>query len=154
MVLTPKRRRWIRHAHEACGVEQTQQAIRGLAVSQYHHENGYLGIEYALGPIRQGQSIESRVEMMAAKAPQVRSPYDTLTVEQLVASFDVGMRPEVWSWLGGINEMLLSPDSDALRNRGEYELKRFRDQGYEIVTEEGDTAIGRRQRIIGARAIA
>jgi hypothetical protein len=72
-VLTPQRRKWISVAHKEAGVEQTQEAIRGLAASDYHRENQYTGIEYAI-VAKRGQTVESRVAFMAAKAPSASKP--------------------------------------------------------------------------------
>jgi hypothetical protein len=80
-VLTPKVRKWIADAHKH-DVEMTRQAIRGLAASDYHRQNGYVGIEYAIKP-KAGETMEGRLSMMAAKAPAIRADGRT-TVDELL----------------------------------------------------------------------
>jgi DNA-binding transcriptional ArsR family regulator len=81
--LTPKVRRWIADAIKAVGVDESKRAIDGLAASEYHRSNGYVGIEYALRP-KQGQTVESRVAFMASKAGAAIS--EVTTVAALLAT--------------------------------------------------------------------
>lgn len=83
--LTPKVRRWIADAIKAVGMDECKQAIAGLAASEYHRQNGYVGIEYAIVP-KQGQTIESRVAMMASKAGERRAPDQPTTVAALLVT--------------------------------------------------------------------
>jgi hypothetical protein len=144
MTLTPQRRRWIRNAHEACGVEQTQQAIRGLAASEYHRTHGYTDLSYAIAP-KSGRSIDGQIEMMASKAPATRNPYDALTVDELVASFDAESEDMIWEWISDINRWALRPN-DQTQPQAERQIARFRNSGFEVLIVEG--------RVAGARTIA
>lgn len=83
--LTPKVRKWIADAIKAVGVDDCKRAVSGLAASQYHRDNGYVGIEYALVP-KKGQTIDSRVEMMAQKAGTAPTrPNGPTTLSSLMA---------------------------------------------------------------------
>jgi hypothetical protein len=87
-VLTPKVRKWIADAHQAVGADQTREAIRGLAASDYHREHGYVGIEYAIVPKR-GQTIEGRIEQMAARAANAsQRPEGGRTIKDIVANIN------------------------------------------------------------------
>lgn len=81
--LTPKVRKWVADAIKSVGVDQCKLAIDGLAASEYHRTNGYVGIEYALRP-KQNQTIESRVAFMASKAGPATS--EVTTVSELLRS--------------------------------------------------------------------
>lgn len=87
--LTPKVRKWIADAIKSVGVEDSKLAISGLAASEYHRDNHYVGIEYALVPKR-GQTIESRVEMMAGKVSDGKSSNAAPTVRELLANLPSG----------------------------------------------------------------
>jgi hypothetical protein len=151
-VLTPKVRKWIADAHRAVGVDATRQAIRGLGASDYHRENGYVGIEYAIAPKR-GETIEGRVEKMAAKAT-AQPPNSLLSMAQLIerfpSEFHARLRSEV---LGPIEAMPqssdggrdLGPDGRDRYLKGQAQLQAMRGYGFEIVFEG--------ERIAGARKL-
>jgi len=144
-VLTPKVRRWIRDAHEAVGVDETRKAIQGLAASDFHRNKGYVGIEYAIRPNRD-ETIEGRISFMAAKAPQARNANGTLTVEELVASFDAESQDMIWEWIGDINRWALQPQIPNTKVQADRQIERFRHNGFEVLIEKG--------RVAGARTIA
>lgn len=88
--LTAKVRTWIAAAIKAVGVDDCKLAIDGLAASDYHRQNGYVGIEYALKP-KQGQTIESRVAFMKSKAGHRPDSSNTrTTVQELMADVPSG----------------------------------------------------------------
>lgn len=73
--LTRKVRKWLADATESCGLDLVLKAIDGLAASDYHRQNGYVGIEYAIKP-RQDETLEGRLTFMAAKASGVMQQSD------------------------------------------------------------------------------
>jgi hypothetical protein len=125
-VLTPKVRKWIKDAHAAVGVEQTQQAIRGLASSEHHRTNGYVGIEYAIRP-KQNETVEGRIAMMAAKAPSVT---DRLTPERdVLAKFDPDTQESIYGWVNEIRASLRSPDAKGLKDSADWCWKQLQRMG-------------------------
>lgn len=67
--LTARVERVIRAALEVREPPMLCQAISGLAASEHHRDGGWLAIEYAIGKVKKGESIEDRIDTMAAKAP-------------------------------------------------------------------------------------
>lgn len=135
--LTPQVRKFIANAHKAVGVEQTNQAIRGLAASEYHRQNGYVGIEYALVPKR-GETIEGRIAMMSAKATDPQSGNERTTVQRLIGRLPSEVQPMVRNWVTGVEDMLRNPTNVALQQTGQGRLKDLRDKAHmEPVIEDG-----------------
>lgn len=64
-----RRKRIIRRALEYRTVDECRRAIDGLAASDYHVQNRYLDIQYALG--LRNESPDERIDKMAIKAPHV-----------------------------------------------------------------------------------
>jgi hypothetical protein len=138
-VLTPKVRKWIADAHQAIGVEMTRQAIEGLAASDYHRENGYVGIEYAIVPKR-GETIEGRAEKMSARVRTNASSPEKGSLAELAADIrskhGKGVLAE--SLLDGIEQVqawLRNHDHPGLRSVGERAASKLRQFGYELVID-------------------
>lgn len=146
MVLTPQRRKMIANAHKATSVELTQQAIRGLAASEYHRENNYTGIEYAIVPKR-GQSIETRIEFMAGKAPAPGATGNgVMTVDQLVEQFAPEYRQRVMDEiLKPIVRSLTEKHNHEAVDEGNRQLRRLESYGYKLVIE-GERVVGARRK--------
>lgn len=140
--LDAKTRKWIADAIKACGVEECKRAISGLAVSEHHREGGWLGIEYALKP-KAGQSIQSRVEMMAAKAP--RSAGGSTVVKDLLAVFSPSQRERVASKMLDVRRRNMDPDSSMLKDIGDAAEEWLRVQANIVVvsSEGGQITWGR-----------
>jgi hypothetical protein len=67
--LTPKVERVIRAALEVREIPMLLKAISGLGASEHHRDGGWIAIEYAIGKVKKGESVEDRIDAMAAKAP-------------------------------------------------------------------------------------
>jgi hypothetical protein len=65
-ILTPERRKIIREALEVRGVEECCDAVRGLSHSQYHRDNGYADIRYALRGGGKKPSADATIDRMGA----------------------------------------------------------------------------------------
>jgi hypothetical protein len=67
--LDATRRRVIEQALKVRSAQECCHAVDGLARSEHHVKGGYTDIRYALrGKPREGESVEDRIDMMAAKA--------------------------------------------------------------------------------------
>lgn len=126
-VLTPKVRRWISAALQVVGIEEVKQAVRGLAASDYHRQNGYVGIEYAIRP-KQGETIEGRVAQMSARAPKTSN--GVTTVEGLIATLPSEVRPMVHGWVGDVLAWLRSPEHKGLKATAEGRLRDLRERAH------------------------
>lgn len=135
--LLPKVRKWIRDAHEAVGEERTRDAIRGLAASQYHRDNNYVGIEYAIVP-KQRETIEGRVEKMCAYLPASQNvPNVLLTEMELLRQFPTEDRTRFHgAIIHPIHAMLEWPENEELKIAGRRALKHMEGLGYETVIED------------------
>lgn len=122
--LQPKVRRWISDAIEAVGIERCKRAIDGLAASEHHRQGGYVGIEYALRP-KVGQTIEGRVAMMEAKAPN--SSNGQTTVADLLASVPSGGHDIVRTRMENVRRMYESPDHEGTRRLGQESARQLRE---------------------------
>jgi hypothetical protein len=135
--LDRKVRKWIADAHAAVGVDQTRQAIRGLAASDYHRQNGYIGIEYAIKPKRD-ETIEGRISAMAARVGDRTVPNGQTTVDQLIARLPSEARSMVRSWMADVEAMLRSPDHAGIVATGQGSLNDLRTKArMEPIIEDG-----------------
>lgn len=146
-VLTPKVRKWIADAHDKTSPEETRQAIRGLAASSYHRDNGYIGIEYAIVPKR-GETVEGRIAMMASRVTEAEHqlrPYQVLTPAELVERFPPEHRQRVEDEiLRPVMHMLAQPDNEELKIEGRRQIRRLEGMGFELVFD-GGTLVGAKE---------
>jgi hypothetical protein len=83
--LTQPTRKLIKRALDERPIDRLKLAINGLAVSQHHIDGGWLGIQYAIGKVKQSETPGDRIDMMAAKAPaQSNSSDGGVTVDELL----------------------------------------------------------------------
>lgn len=137
--LSSKVRKWIAEAHTAVGVERTNDAIRGLAASDYHRQNGYIGIEYAIKP-KVSETIEGRIEMMATKAPAARANGET-TVDQLIARLSSDSQVMVHQWVEEIKQWLRYRDHRGLAATAQTRINDLRERVKIEPVIEGDEIV-------------
>lgn len=136
--LTTETRRMIAKALDERPVELVKRAITGLAVSPYHRDGGWLGMQYAIGKVKVGEVIGDRIDMMAAKAPRgdvsvIGVAIGTLRTEQA--------KETAWGLVGDVDRALTSPSAmnvEIARNAEAWLRERV---GVVVTSREGSKAV-------------
>jgi hypothetical protein len=133
--LTPKTQKMIDRALKERDADALKRAIRGLAASDHHMQNGFTALKYAIGQVNAERGVGGQIDMMAAKAPKTRAD-GRLTIEELMRGFSPPKKERTYSYMVDVRRSLTTPSAHnaKLAADAEAELERF---GI-IVIERGD----------------
>lgn len=91
--LTRETRKLIRKALDVRDITMVKAAISGLASSPHHVEGGYLQIRYAIAKLKQSETAEDRIDMMAARVRRGAQANGRPSIDELLAPWPKGTFP-------------------------------------------------------------